>query len=208
MVSISGIKLALEYMSEGDLEGVIDTLRDMDEIVGMEDVLHTRGKDEWEIIEDLSDYSEDDDEVILEDARDIWDTMFWLGEAGVQARLVAGSCGLCDEWHFWVACPKVQVYELLRRVRDGVIRNVDVPALRHLDCVQVETGPEKLVGRVENSAGGYYEHIERPITVIVSGRDDHNGVYSFIDSIFDAPHSVGGNSNQVRGLIPIRGDGE
>lgn len=208
MVSISGIKVALEHMSKCDMEGVLDTLREMEELVGMEEVLHPRGKDEWEIIEDLSNYSEDDDEVILEDAKEIWATIFWLGKAGIQARLVAGSCGLCDKWHFWVACQKVQVDALLKRVRDGDIWDVDVPALRHLGGVRVETGPERLVGRVENSAGGYYEHTEIPVTVIVSGRDDHNGVYRFVDSIFDAPHGVGGNSGQVRRLIPLRRDEE
>ena len=163
-------------------------------------LLNGDGEERWEIILDLSDYEEDDDEILLDDATDLWGPIFWLGQAGVDARFIAGSCGLCDEFHAWLAAPVSQTAELLRRVRDGDIRNTDVAALHALPGVRVRAGREKILGRVGNSAGGWYERVEIPITVIISGRDNHNGVYRFVDSIFAAPAAVGGNSGQVRDL--------
>jgi hypothetical protein len=198
----AGIVLVLEYLTEGDLEGLYETLSEEDRgLVGGEEVLHPTKMD-WEVIYDLSDYHEDDYDMILEDSAWLWDATLDLPRAGVSVCLIAGDCGLCDETHVWLAAPQVQVEELLRRVRDGDITTEDIPALRFIPGVMVETGDEKEVGRVENSAGGWYTSYERVITITVSGRSDHNGVYRFLDSVFDAPWQVGGNSGEVRGLIP------
>jgi len=198
----AGIVTALEYMTEGDLEGLYETLRDEDKgLVGGEEVLHPT-KMEWEVLYDLSDYHEEDHDLLLEDSAWIWEATIDLPLGGVSVCIVAGDCGLCDETHVWLAAPKVQVEALLERVVDGDINVLDVPALKHIPGVLVETGEGKVVGRVGNSAGGWYERVEVPITVTISGRSDYNGVYRFVDSVFDAPWQVGGNSGEVRGLTP------
>ena len=205
-VSISGLAAALEAAAENDYEGVCIALEGH-ALVGGEELHHpygSGGKDYWEVIYGLLDLAgeEDDEEVVLEMARDIWADIFHLRQAGVDAVIIVGACGFCDEFHFYVASPKAQVETLLERVADGDILNVDVPGLRVLPGVHVDVREEETC-RVGNSAGGWYSHYERAVTVVVNRSDGlYNGVYNFVDSVFDAPSGMGGNSGQVRDLAP------
>jgi len=191
----AGVKEILAAAAGKDWEGVCDALRADGRIVGLEGVLHAReanGEAYWEVIRDLSDYTNwEDREILLEDGRRIWAAILDLEYGGVHATLIGGSCGLCDEFHLWLAAPKEEVQGLLRRVVDGNITTDDVDALRHLPGVRVEAGEKKEVG--------WYSHYEVLITVTVSGRDNYNGVYRFVDVVYDVR---GGNSGEVRDLAP------
>jgi len=203
MVSMSGIRMALEYACMGDFEGVCDALRADGGVVGAEETIHPGGADEWVVIRDLSDYCGGDCEVLFETAQDIWWMIYWIGKAGVDATLVAGPCGVCDEFHLWLAAPGVHVHDLLDRVRYGNLTTVDVDALRNLRGVSVEVGGPVTIYRVSNGLGGFFRRYDVPVTVVVSGHGDYDGVYWFRDCVHDFPFLLGGDADEVRELVPI-----
>lgn len=208
------IKEAHEALFRASMEDTVEALRAITEynmdgedpfpileeisIVGGEEILHPQGEEFWEVLWDLSDFQEEDEDLLEEHAVDLYRIAFDLAQAGVQVVLVAGSCGLCDEEHFWVAAPAAQVRALLRRVHIADLCDVDLNGIHRIPGARVEYGPRVLLRRVRNEAGGYYEEFAWPIAVVLN-RDDYAGVYEFVDVINDGPTGVG-NSGQLRVL--------
>lgn len=195
--TVEALRAISEYNQDG--ENPFPILEEIS-IVGGEEILHPQGEEFWEVLWDLSDFQEEDEDLLEEHAVDLYRIAFDLAQAGVQVVLVAGSCGLCDEEHFWVAAPAAQVRALLRRVQDGEVQDQDLPGLGRIPGVLVEYGVEILLRRIPNPAGGFYEEVARPITVTISGREEANGVHRFVDVVRDAPWQVGGNSGEARRL--------
>lgn len=197
------IRRVIEALQENELVGIIEAVEACGGITGVEDVLHPEGEDMEVIVDLLEVYTNlEEEEDLREASRELWGLMFHLGQAGVEARLIAGSCGLCDEFHAWVAAPATQVEALADRVRAGEVYNVDLKALESL--FWVEYGPEKVIHRYGNSAGGYEEVTEREIRISLSAREGYSGKYMFLDRVNHGPWQVGGNSSQVRRLIPLK----
>jgi len=197
--TVEALRAISEYNQDG--ENPFPILEEIS-IVGGEEILHPQGEEFWEVLWDLSDFQEEDEDLLEEHAVDLYRIAFDLAQAGVQVVLVAGSCGLCDEEHFWVAAPATQVEALADRVRAGEVYNVDLKALEGL--FWVEYGPEKVIHRYGNSAGGYEEVTEREIRISLSAREGYSGKYMFLDRVNHGPWQVGGNSGQVRRLIPLK----
>lgn len=98
--------------------------------------------------------------------------------------------------------------DLLGKVVDGNITTEDVTALRYLPGVNVEVGERITNYKVPNGLGGFFRQYEVLITITISGYDDYDGIYKFKDYIHNFPSWLGGDTDQVRELVPILYDEE